>query len=144
MKTLPFRSLLHQFAAKHRLKVVTDKDDGTSIIRGQTGHVYEFDEHCLGVMYLSTNVAKTNNRRKACEAVGMEVVQDGDTEFAVVFGPDNPKQAALAIRVAGCKRRRILSAEQRKKAGDRLRTYRGGVTLTKSGLQATEEERLGV
>ena len=95
-------------------------------------------------MYLSTNVAKANNRRKACEAVGMEVVQDGDTEFAAVFRPDQPRQAALAIRVAGCKRRRILSAEQRKKAGDRLRAYREGVTLTESGLQATEEERLGV
>ena len=37
MKTLRFRSPLHKFAAKHRLKVVTDKDDGTLVINGRSG-----------------------------------------------------------------------------------------------------------
>src|SRR5271154_3639098 len=129
MRTSGFPSQLYEFAARHRLKVVTDKDDGTPVIKGQSGEVYEYDEYRFGVIYLSDNVGKANNRRKACEAIGMEVVQDGDTEFAAVFRPDNSRQAALAIRVADCKTRRILSDEQKRKAGDRLRAYREGVIL---------------
>ena len=41
--------------------------------------------------------------RKQCVALGMEIHQDGDTEFAATFDPKNEKQAKQAIRVAGCR-----------------------------------------
>jgi hypothetical protein len=106
---------LRTFAAKHRLKLRTDLDE-TKIIPGRHGHLYQHDLGKLGLMYMPAK-AKTgemwNTRRKAGAAVGMELHQDADREGIFVFDPANIEQAKLAIRIAGVKRRRIMSDAQK-------------------------------
>lgn len=97
---------------KYRLRVSTDKGDNTESIGGRFGNIYEYDSERLAMMYLSDSVGKANNRRRECEESGMEIVQDGDTEFAAASDPGDPKQAKLAIRVAGVKTKRVPSDAQ--------------------------------
>jgi len=94
---------IKQFADIHGLKVRTD-EDGTKIIPGiDDSNIYEYDATHLGVMYMDSLAKDHSTYRKQCVAAGMEVTQDGDDEFAVVFDPSNEKQAKLAIKIAGCR-----------------------------------------
>jgi hypothetical protein len=56
--------------------------------------------------------------RQACVAAGMEVIQNGDWEGTLRFDDNNPEQVKLAIRLAGIKRKRLVS-EEAAKAGAR-------------------------
>lgn len=101
------------FATKRNLRATKDKGDDTTVIRGRYGHLYEYDDDHLAVIYMGDSVGKANTRRKACAAAGMEVAQDGDTEFAATFNSSDKKQASLAIKTAGVKTRRTLSQVQK-------------------------------
>ena len=93
---------IKQFAAAHSLKMKSEDD--TKIIPGiDDSHIYQHDEARFGVMYMDTLARDYSTFRKQCEAAGMEVTQDGDTEFAATFDPKSEKQSKLAIRVAGCR-----------------------------------------
>jgi hypothetical protein len=50
---------LRQFAERRRLKVRRDPDDGTDIVVGRRGHIYEYSENELGVMFMPP---KTENK----------------------------------------------------------------------------------
>lgn len=121
-----------QFADKRNLRVSTDKNDNTSIINGRHGHLYEYDDDRLAVIFMGASTGTANNRRKACIAAGMEITQDGDWEFAASFNPEDRKQASLAIKVARVKTKRVLSPEQRKRATEALKAYRDGSAVPKA------------
>ena len=112
---------IKSFATAHRLRTITDKGDGTTIIAGRKGHIYEYGNR-LAVMFLPSGWApkKWGNARRACEAAGMSVLQDGDSEGSIAFDPSDPNQAKLAKAVAGCKTIRRVSEAQK----EQLRTAR--------------------
>jgi hypothetical protein len=100
------------FADNHRLKTRID-GDGTKIIPGRDGQIYEYDADVLAVMYRPKGDAwkpKTwGNARRACLALGFTLLQDGDSEGCLSFDPTNKAQAKLALKVAHIKTRRIPS-----------------------------------
>lgn len=103
------------FAESYRLKTALDSD-GTTIIPGRSGQIYEHGDGRFGVIFQSSRFRTRegwNNRRKECEAAGMELWQDGDYQGALLFDPDYPGQVKIAIRVAGCKTKRVMTEAQR-------------------------------
>lgn len=114
-----FERTIRVFADHNRLPV-SRGTDGTTIIRGQAGcHLYEYDEGELGLLVLSEG-QKPRPRRwaaihKKCLAAGMTLRQNGDDEGALSFDPDNRQQSRLAIKIAGARPKRRLSAEHRAK-----------------------------
>ena len=99
------------FAEPHRLRVRRD-DDGAAIIPGKYGHLWEFDDNTLALTLLDLTPKKWGNRRRACLGAGMEIHQDGEDEGTLLFDPADDDQLALAVKVCGIKRRRILSEAQ--------------------------------
>src|SRR5215475_6164936 len=102
-------------------KLQSKRDDlGELIVRCRHGQIYEHGQRRLGVMFLLKSVGKWNNRRKACEAVGMEVIQDGDTEGALLFDPEDKKQTRVALRQVGAYRKVEISPELRQAKIERM------------------------
>jgi hypothetical protein len=103
------------FAETHRLNIALDTDN-TVIIRGKSGQIFEYDNARLGVMYQPAKDAwkpKTwGNNRRAALAAGMELHQDGDSEGTLLFDPANVQQSKLAVKIAHCRAKRVLSPEQ--------------------------------
>src|SRR5262249_24114568 len=105
---------LTSFAHRHRLK--TSRDEcGETIIPGRRGQIYEYSDETLGVMFMP---AKTKaepwgkwcprtwcNFRRAAEAAGMAVLQNGDSEGCLGFDPGNREQVRLALTIAGVRRK---------------------------------------
>jgi hypothetical protein len=114
-----------KFAQLHRLRTTTDVD-GTTIIKGSAGHIYEHSTQRgtgrstgrsskLGMMFMSdkfTTREAWNNRRRDGMSVGMQLHQDGDYEGSMLFDASNTKQAAAAIRITGARPKRRHSANQ--------------------------------
>jgi hypothetical protein len=106
-------SALDAFAAKHRLRV-TRNAYGTRIIAGRVGSlITDFGDGRLSVLLMGTRAKWWGNRRRALIAAGARLEQDGDAEGSLSFGPANVTACALAIKAAGCKRRRVPSDAQR-------------------------------
>lgn len=103
---------IKNFAEQHRLN--TKKDVcGDTIIPGKYGNIFDGFEHGLGVCIMhDASVGKWNNARRAMESAGFTVRQDGDTEGAAIFDPENKTQARLAIKLAKVKTRRVMSPAQ--------------------------------
>jgi hypothetical protein len=104
---------VQRFAQTNRLKTKID-GDGTLIIPGKLGHIYQYDHWNLGVMVVprTLRVKYWGVTRRKLLALGFAVVQYGDCEGAALFDPANAEQARAAIRVAGIKRKRQLSPAQ--------------------------------
>jgi len=107
------------FALKHRLRVRRD-ECGDEIIPGKFGQIYEYAKGLFAVMYMPDPEGKRpakskqwTNRRNWMLAAGFKILQDCDGEGTASFDPHDQQQVNLAIRVAGIKRRRVLSEEQR-------------------------------
>jgi hypothetical protein len=122
---------LASFAVQHRLKLKTDTGDGTWIILGRLGHIYEYGDRTLGVMVIPSPPRKNvwGFTRKKFLAVAMRIVQNGDCEGAAVFDPEGAEQAALAIRAIQGKRKRVVSPEQRKRLVEVGKKTRIGTAL---------------
>ena len=103
-----------KFAAKHRLKIQTDRADDTVIIPGKTGHIYEYSDDLLGVIFVGSipRARLWKSLLKQCLAAGMELRQNGDAEGALSFQADSSEQVKLAIKTAGIRRKRKVSPEQ--------------------------------
>jgi hypothetical protein len=110
-------------------------------IRGKDGDLYEYGTHDDGVdmfavsyfdgkltadqfggmhqrvPYSSPRTGRAMIRLRKCQAAGMEVIQQGDSEFTALFNPSNTEQTATAMSVAGIKSRRIrvLTPEQKER-----------------------------
>ena len=83
---------LPQFAKEYRLTLKTDNADGTEVIFGRTGQIYEYDLDLLAVMFILPNDAKPRPRtwrqtRTKCIAAGMILRQNGDAEGSLSFDP---------------------------------------------------------
>jgi len=119
---------IQAFAIRHRLKGRVD-EDGTWIIPGKYGHIFEFDTGQLAVMVIPDPPRKnywTFSRTKLLKA-GFVLLQNGDSEGSAMFSTDDAEQGKLAIQVSGVKRKRRVSPQQREKQMAWLRTSAGGV-----------------
>jgi len=103
--------LLRRFAAKHRVKT-RRHIDGTVIIPGRLGHVYELDEEQLAVLLTLPSVRHWTFARARLIADGFAIVQNGDSEGCAAFCPSDVSQARAAIREAKIRPRRLCSAGQ--------------------------------
>jgi hypothetical protein len=114
------------FANRYRLKTQIDTD-GTKIVEGRFGHLYSHDRNMLGVLIMPNPPRRQywGFVRSALLKTGFTVVQDGDLEGCATFDPKNLEQAKLAIKVAGVKRKRRISPEQRAMQIARLRASAG-------------------
>lgn len=118
---------IQSFAAQHRLKTRVSEEDGTKIIPGKFGQIYDYGDGRLGVLVMPDPPRPHywGFVRAKLLAAGFVVVLDGDGEGAATFDPANPQQATTAIRVAGIKRKRVISQEQRDRQIARLRASAG-------------------
>jgi hypothetical protein len=114
---------IKEFAAKHKIRIKLD-ECADPIVIAKHGQIYEYSATRFGVMFLTKSVGKWNNRRRECEAAGMIIIQDGDTEGTLLFDPENQVQAKTAIRTVGAKQKRQISPEQAKAGAERLARFR--------------------
>jgi hypothetical protein len=105
---------IESFGEKHRVKVRKDTD-GTLIVAGKLGHIYEHSAEKLGVLFMSAEPrARLWNTVKAKgKAAGMTVRQNGDAEGTMLFDPANPEQARLAMKLVRVRAKRLISEAQR-------------------------------
>lgn len=54
---------IHRFAAIHSLTVRRDKGDGSPIIPGKAGHIFEYDNFLLGVLVEAAAVRQDQSRQ---------------------------------------------------------------------------------
>lgn len=104
---------IEDFAAKHKIRIKRD-EEGETIVAAKHGQIYGYSRHKFGALFLMRTERQWNKRRRECEAVGMETIQDGDCEGTLLFDPENRDQARTAIRAVGAYRKRQLSPEQQK------------------------------
>jgi hypothetical protein len=104
---------VQQFVKRYNLILRTDSD-GTKVIRGKYGHIYEYDEGVLGILIMPrpSRRAYWSHCRKAMASAGATVRQNGDAEGAITFNPANPVLVRLAIKYAGVKPKRRSSKKQ--------------------------------
>lgn len=104
---------IQQFADGNRLHTRID-EDGTKIIPGRFGHIYEYDDERLGVIVIPKpfQAKYWGFAKRVLLPLNFELVQDGDGEGAATFDPDNSAQVDAAIKAAKIKRRRIMSEKQ--------------------------------
>jgi hypothetical protein len=106
--------MIEQFATKHGLRLSREVD-GTNIVRGKVGHIYEYNDELLGVLVMPTD--RSQNKlwgyaRSALVRAGLQLTQDGDTEGSAVFDPNDEKQVRAVIKVAVIRKRRKASSAQ--------------------------------
>jgi len=109
----PSDPVVQHFAQTNRRKTKIDAD-GTLIIPGKLGHIYQYDHHRLGVVVIPRipRMKYWGLTRRRLLALWFTIVQDGDAEGAAVFGPANAEQVRAAIKAAGITRKRQLSPAQ--------------------------------
>jgi hypothetical protein len=105
---------IREFAARHRLPLRRHPDDGTEIIGGKWGHVYEYADGVLGVLFMpgSPRPHKWASLRRRLLAAGFTLIQNGDSEGAAAFDPGNDVQTQLAVKTLRIRHRRISSPAQ--------------------------------
>jgi hypothetical protein len=108
----PEAMTIKEFAELYRLKVKRD-ECGDPIIPGRFGHVYEHSDTDLGVYLCFGSVRKYNFAAKRLRAHGCIQRQDAETEGTLLFVPTTG-MSRLVLRIAGIKRRRIMSEAQKR------------------------------
>lgn len=120
-----------EFAVKQRLKTRLD-EDGTDIVPGNLGQIYEYDDERLGVIVIPEDwqTQYWTYAKKALSAVGCAIVQDGDYEGAAKFDPGNRAQVKAAFKAAGIHRIRLSPppSEAQKAARERFTRMKWGST----------------
>jgi len=131
------------FGAAQRLRVRRD-EDGSHIIGGRYGHIWDHGAGLLAVTLLDLTPRKWTHRKRLCLEVEMEIQQAGDFEGTCLFDPEDSEQVRVALRVAGVKKRRQLSPEHRdrlKEVGAMYRfSSRTGQERLSSDFNAREED----
>lgn len=125
---------ISEFATKYKLQKPRIDVDGTLVIFGKSGQIYEFSESRLGVIYTSAinggskfrdlTTQRNNAAQASCIAVGMQLEQQGGLESAFSFDPCDARQAKVAIQVAGAKAKRQVSEATRVAGAARLANWR--------------------
>lgn len=114
---------IKEFAIKHGIRIKTD-EEGEAIVLAKHGQIYDYGSGQFGVMFILKSSRLWNSRSQECEKAGMRVRQDGDTEGALLFDPQNPAQAKTAIRLVCARQKRRISPEQAKAGAERLARFR--------------------
>src|SRR5688572_16280353 len=96
--------------SRYSLRVRRD-EDGSPVVFGRFGQLYEYASGRLGCMVVHATSRRWAYARRACLSANMTLVQNGDSEGALTFDPENAAQAHLAIRVVRAKRRKSISPE---------------------------------
>jgi hypothetical protein len=154
--------ILIAFANKYRLKLKRDPCDGTYIIPGRHGQIYEYSDSELAVMFILLSDQEPSPRtwtsvRRKCVATGMTLRQDGDAEGALIFDPSDLPLAKLAIKIAGIRRVRQISNKHRTKlvdSGSRFKRQEdestealwrlGTLAGSRMDLEPTQNEKSGL
>jgi hypothetical protein len=115
-----------------------DPGDGTQIVPGHKGrsHLFDYGDGLLGVAVIpaSGSAYWWNAAREVFAAVGMAIRQNGDHEGIATFDPQSPEQTRLALKYAGVRRRKQISAEHKAKLQAGL--LRAKTSLVGEGLTA--------
>jgi len=123
---------LETFAEKYGLRTKRDRD-GLPTVPGRLGHVYEGFPQGLGACFLPPTPKDHwgkwtpkawGNFRRAGLAVGMTVLQNGDSEGCLMFDPANPEHVTIVRKALGLKVRRRMSEERRAQAIETLQNSR--------------------
>ncbi|HKF05450.1 MAG TPA: hypothetical protein VKB49_24240 [Candidatus Sulfotelmatobacter sp.] len=139
---------LTEFAERFRVKTKVDSC-GEQIIPGKPyktrrpedrNQIFDYgdDEH-FGVSLLLTTARQWGNAAKRLLAVGMTVLQEGDTEGTLLFDPANASQVRAAPKEAGIKRRRVLSLDDRLARAAHLKRARA---CQAEGFRASKTTRM--
>ncbi len=116
---------LQAFAETYR--VATRRDvDGTDIIGGKLGHIYEHSDRQLALLFMPAEPrARLWGLVKAKGiAAGMTLRQNADSEGTLLFDGGSPEQARLAINLVKARTKRFLTEEQRSALAERLSKIR--------------------
>jgi hypothetical protein len=103
--------MIESFAARHRLKSRKDVD-GTTIIPGRLGHIYEYSSGELGICLLLKTPRAWGFAQRRLVAAGFTIRQSGDSEACATFDPGNDVQARCAISEAKLHPKRLPTAVQ--------------------------------
>ena len=138
----PDITLLRTFAAQHRLHSSRDIEDGTTVIRGRAGHIYEYNDSELALVILTAegkdvSIRRWSSIKRRCLGAGMTLRQDGDYEGALSFNPSKEGQSKIAVRVTGVRPRKQLSPERHAKALLNLKRPRQTEALSIVNLRAS-------
>jgi hypothetical protein len=133
-----------QFADTYRVRARRD-ECGELILPGRIGHVYEHGAGKFG-LYLSCATPRSwSSAKRTLIAGGFTIRQNGDMEGTALFDPDNEQQARLALEIARVRKRRVVTAEQRQRMAEGLRSIKRGVSAARSDNPAQHEaECVGV
>ena len=101
---------IKKFAENNMLNARQD-ECGEMVIPGRRGQIFDYGNRLAGVIVSSTP-KKWGNSRRAFEASGFTIRQDGDFEGSATFDPLNSAQVRLAVKCAGIKHRRLMSEKQ--------------------------------
>jgi len=112
---------IRSFAEKYRLYTKLDTD-GTTIVAGKLGHIYEHSETQLGLLFMPTAPrARLWSATKAKgTAAGMLLRQNAESEGTMLFDSNSPEQARLAVTLVRARPKRVLTDEQRSALAERL------------------------
>ena len=111
---------LRDFAQQHRLTIKKDSC-GDEVILGRPRnlkcaedrcHIYVHSAEKFGLALMLASVGKWHNRTKEALASGFTMWQDGADEGNLLFDPTDKSQAKLAIKMAGCRSKAVLSPER--------------------------------
>jgi len=116
---------IRSFAEKYRLYTKLDTD-GTTIVAGKLGHIYEHSETQLGLLFMPTTPrARLWSATKAKgTAAGMLLRQNAEGEGTMLFDSNSPEQAPLAVTLVRARPKRVLTEEQRSALSERLSNAR--------------------
>ena len=107
------------FALEHNLRIKRDSCGEPLIVPGNPrrsediSHVYQHNDTDFGLVLLFDTNVLWKNAKKRLLGIGFTLLQDGETEGVLVFSPTDPVQVAAAIKIAGLKKHRRISPEQR-------------------------------
>ena len=133
---------LQSYTQKYHLHIKRDVD-GTDIVAGKLGHIYEHSDSQLGLLFMppAPRARLWSKVKTKGIAAGMTVRQNGDSEGTLLFDAADPAQARLAIGLVRARPKRILTDEQRSALSARLAVAR--LSAQKNGtLAARTHERV--
>jgi hypothetical protein len=131
---------VEEFAEKYRVKVKRDEcGERVTAGKGRSNIFDGYEDGEFGVCLMFESARKWGFARRKMEALAFKIRQDGDTEGIATFDPTDRKQAALAIRLGGARRKRSVTASQRQAMSERLAEARKALKLA----VVTEEPLLG-
>ena len=133
---------LRNFAAAYRLHTYRDVD-GTDIIAGKLGHIYEHSNTQLGLLFMPSapRVRLWSSTKAKGMAAGMIVRQNGESEGTLLFDSNNPAQARLAVSLVRSRPKRILTDEQRSALSERLSKARSRLQREGTLASGTHERQ---